>query len=347
MMTQAEIAKEFGISQSTVSRALKDPESSHFSDELRGRILDFCRQKTPETLRGNRMWDAAFTAWNGYLKSPFYLQLFSGAQSKASELDYTLVFEDVNSFPRHAKLRKYDGFIDARSNCTSSLQSINLPMVFLNTASADGSADSVMPNNNIMMRLALSHLKENGFRKIAYLDFVSTHKDFWPLHSKERRTAFLNQCEQLGLSDRYRIEYAINLHEEETAIPKILDSLIGTDRMPDSFLCADYYTPFLITALNDRGLSVPADISIVGFDNLDPFGKAGFITTIDFNLFEMGRTAMSLLHDRIGNPGKPHIRVDVEPRLIRGQSVRELESATIHRLPRKLYVNNIPTTENV
>ena len=322
-MTQAEIARHFGISQSTVSRVLKHPDSTKFSKELRRSILDFCRSSAPEQLNTGHTFDIAFSAPENFRELPFFHQLFLGARQIAAELDYSLIFMPGSTLGSQLRRRKFDGIIASPDFTDMPQEYFGLPTVLLNRSMPDSSLDAVMPDSTAIVYLPVKYLTDRGFKKIAYFEFERS--GYLHRNIMERRTAFLMFCEQFGLSKRwFRIHQIRYNHPEDqrNAFRKSFEEFRLRDGLPDAVLCHDSYYTELQSVLRENDLRVPEDIQVIGFDNLDQFAATPFLSSVDFDLMEMGRLAMRRLHERICRPDLPHLRISVQPRLILRGSVR-------------------------
>jgi LacI family transcriptional regulator len=94
------------------------------------------------------------------------------------------------------------------------------------------------------------------------------------------------------------------------------------------FVINDNTTMGVMKALQEFGLRVPQDVSLVGFDDME---FAAFLqpplTTIRVERREIGRLAVQRLLDRLTNPGLIPIRIEVQTRLIERQSVATITPA--------------------
>jgi len=322
-MTQAEIARRFDISQSTVSRILKHPDSTKFSRELRRAVLAYCRASAPEQLNANHTFDIAFAAPENFRELAFFHQMFLGAQQVASELDYSLVFMPTRALGSQLKRRKFDGVIASPDFTDMPQDYFGLPTVLLNRALPDSSLDAVMPDCMAIVYLPVKYLLDRGYTKIAY--FAFERRGYLHRNLMEQRSIFLMLCEQYGFSDRWFRVHQIRYNhpeDQEEAFRKSFEEFRLRDGLPDAVLCHDSYYPELRRVLDENHLRVPEDIQVIGFNNLDQFAAAPFLSSVDFDLMEMGRLAMRRLHERICHPDLPHLRLSVQPRLVLRGSVR-------------------------
>ena len=325
-MNQIEIAEHFQISQSTVSRILKHPDSTKFSRELRQKILAFIRANAPNLLEGGHTFDLILAAPKEYCQNDFYRQMFFGAQQQANALDYSLLFVDLDRLPTQLEKRKFDGIVVSLDDIRTQRPAYDGPLVLLNVTTDDGSLDSIMPDNIAAVAQALNYLRNVGCERIAYFTFT-TFSPFCAQHIWERQTAYLKFCHESGMSERWFRSCPIHYghpEEEQEAFRQAFKEFCAANILPDAVICHDYYAKSLFTVLNEFSLCVPDDISVIGLDNLDQFAALPFLASIDFHMEEIGAQAVRRLHSLICNPQQSHIRTSVQPELILRKSVRQL-----------------------
>lgn len=208
----------------------------------------------------------------------------------------------------------------------------SIPSVIIDRYVPDVEAVSVLADNVAGMYAATEHLILSGCRRLALLSFGDEGGEV----QRERRKGFAQALQDYGLPAQAVREAALGMigHEESArktvaawlaedaagvlqensglAADGVLDgnSLTAGGGRPyfDGIVCLQdnmAYGAFL--ALRDAGLSAPADVSLVGYDNLDRelFQAAGLhLTSVDQPAEEIGRRAAALLIDRIeGAPG--------------------------------------------
>ena len=183
--------------------------------------------------------------------------------------------------------------------------------------------DSVISNSYYGSYLLTNYLFEQGHRKIAYVGTLLI-------------TA--------SITDRY-FGYAKSMMEHGVQIPKewvIPDrdmkyGLINFDGklenykdQPTAYVCnSDLTASFLIKKLNEQGLSVPEDVSVVGFDNYLYPGLCEIgITTYEVDMKEMARKALHILIKKMnGEHYRQGISI-VEGHMVHKDSVRFLEDGS-------------------
>lgn len=162
-------------------------------------------------------------------------------------------------------------------------------------------ADAVFPNIILDNDKAAGQLTEHmivthGHKRICYLG-NSLEKQFSEKRLLHYRETLQKHNLPVNDADYYCCGYTYE------AIDNALDFFLQTDPRPDSIICYnDRMAMFLMEALYKRGLRIPEDIAIAGFDDLE-IGQnvTPTLTTVTFPIYEMGQKAMELLLDAIKN----------------------------------------------
>ena len=162
--------------------------------------------------------------------------------------------------------------------------------------------------------LALNHLYAFGHRKIAFMRGQAFSSD-----SDERWKSLVSVAQRLGIE--IRPELVISLDRDMTS-PElgypVIQQLLAT-KSPFTALVAfnDISAIGSIRALQDVNLSVPGDISVIGFDNIKAAAYTlPRLTTISQPLEEIGRIATQSLLNRIHRTAVPRDEITVEPELV-------------------------------
>jgi LacI family transcriptional regulator len=163
------------------------------------------------------------------------------------------------------------------------LRACTLPLVLVHSRASEFGCDvpSVMCDNDQGIALAVEHLVKLGHRRITFA------VEAWPDNTElaERKRWFGVHCDRLGLSsNEYRIVHG---HDHDAVFAN------GTTAVMTNH---DDLAAYIYQAARSRGLRVPEDVSVVGFDstsfclNLRPS-----LTSVHQPLQEMGRAACDLL----------------------------------------------------
>jgi LacI family transcriptional regulator len=177
---------------------------------------------------------------------------------------------------------------------------------------------SVDIDNEEGARLAIDHLLQLGHRRIAHI----TGNMNMP-SAKGRRTVFLNMMQDAGIE--VRPEYIVaGRYNGETAAEAIAE-LMSLDKPPTAIFAGnDTIAVAAINALREHGLSIPSDISIVGFDDM-PISRllTPPLTTVRQPLIEIGKCAIRLLIELAeGRPVDPTERLIAPELVVRGTTDR-------------------------
>lgn len=295
-----DIARLAGVNPSTVSRALNRPGRINIKTEQRIRAaaeeLNYRVNPFARALPTGRTMTLGFIVAD--ITNPVLFGIIRGAEKAAAELGYTLVIaESQESGEREAAaaervLPSVDGLVLATTRLgDAQIQSLasRKPLVLINRF-VEG-VDCVVPDISIGIDQAVRHLVEAGHRRIAYLGGPDTS---W---ISQRR------AEQISAAAaREGIEVVIlgpaspTLEGGPTALPDVLASAATAVIAYNDLMAIG-----LLRAAQQRGLSVPNDLSIVGFDDI--FGSdftTPPVTTIRMPLAEAGHRAVLALLTVLG-----------------------------------------------
>lgn len=185
------------------------------------------------------------------------------------------------------------------------------PTVCIDRAASSVAQDSVLLDNQEMAATLVARLHTEGHRCISGL-FGASYTGI------ERRAGFERAASALGIEAKALL-VAHGPGEADRAVTKALTSPDG----PPSALIASNGSMLLavLQSLHDRGLSVPRDIAVAGFDNEPWMALAGGgLTVIEQPVEEIGRTAMTMLFDRLEHPDSAARKVVLSGRLIARES---------------------------
>jgi LacI family transcriptional regulator len=178
--------------------------------------------------------------------------------------------------------------------------------------------DTVLVDNEHGAELATQHLIDNGYRQIACITGprkVST--------AASRLRGFQRALRRNGISVRTELIRHADFREEGgyTAMA----SLLSQARPPDAvFTANNLMTVGAVECLVDRGIDIPATVGVVGFDDI-PWAHLvrPSLSTVVQPTYDIGRTAATLLLDRIAEPTRAPSTVTLQTQLkIRASSTR-------------------------
>ncbi len=306
-----DVAKVAGVSTATVSRALSNP--GILAKETRDAVNEAIRatgyrvNQTARNLRKQRAGAVMILVPN--LGNPFFSQILAGLSEVLSGSEYSVLITDSSERRQKGKLLEYfqDARVDGMVSLDGNMSEVELarfgqgaagtPIVFACEWVHGAPYASVRSNNIEGARLAVRHLYDLGHRDIAHITGpkgnVLTHA---------RREGMLQERERLGLSvqDDWIIRGDFSLRSGYEAASKVA----GMSRRPTAVFCAsDQVACGLVSGLKEFGLSVPKDVSVVGFDDIEI--AAYFdpsLTTIRQDRHQLGTKAANLILNQLANP---------------------------------------------
>ncbi len=336
MSTIHDVARRSGVSITTVSMVLNNG-SRPVSAESRRRVMEAAQalSYTPNAnaraLVSRRVRSLGvvfgFNARSLMLSNPYTSAVLQGVLDVATEFDY-----NVNIYTRPWRNAEQDAaaFRDGRadgvlvlaplmdSDMVPALSALGIPLV---TASASHTSDGIpaLDIDNVRgARLVAEHLLSLGHTRIAHLMGNLNQRNVI-----ERRDAFCEALAEAGVT--VRPEYLIAGQYNRVSGRENAHRLLALPAPPTAIFAGnDELALAALDAARDRGLTVPGDVSIIGFDDIPAASMVTpQLTTIRQPLTEIGARATRLLIDIIeGQPTEPAVHL-LEPELVvRGTTAR-------------------------
>jgi DNA-binding LacI/PurR family transcriptional regulator len=299
-VTSVDVARHAGVSQSTVSLV--------FSGKGRGRVSEATQERVRSSARelGYRPNVAAQALRLGTsravallvpdITNPFFSRVLRGAQRAAQEAGYTVVLVDTANDRRWQEqsfqaLRAgpVDGYLLFEVSAPKDLGP-DQHVVLMETEASR--CPWVRFDNEAGAEAAFGHLLELGHRRIAHLAAAFDAPAF---HAREaaRRRVLSEGGVDPDAQPRGTTPIAIEAARE--AAGPLLDAQPTAVFCDDDLIAAGLYM-----AARDRGVRIPGDLSVVGFDDMD-FARAlePALTTVALDAERLGATAFELLEGRM------------------------------------------------
>ena len=329
--TSRDIAAAAGVSQATVSNVLNRP--ALVAEETRERVhaaikrMGFVVNDSARTLRAGRSRTLGVIALD--LTNPFWGDVTRGASDAAAARGYSVLLgssgesrEGEQNLLRLFEEHRVDGVlvssVDIDSPAIKSLTRRGITVVLLDELDETGRYGSVSLDQAAGARLVGDHLIRAGHQRIG---FINVSHDIWWARERSRGLCeairSLNQDPAVVVSERTIT--TMTAHIAEPAVGALLSDAPDITAI---FCVNDMVALGVLKKLRDLNLSVPGDVSVVGFDDsyfaslLSPA-----LTTVRQQPYRLGRTAAELAIRR--NPGDAIETVIYEPVLVVRESTRE------------------------
>lgn len=301
-VTIAEIARRAKVSTATVSRALNG--SASVKESTRRLILSIADSMDRENNSTQEFRSRIILASFPDLSNPFYADIFRGISAAASTRGYKVVFYSMDN---HAAKEGYsfftenvfyDGLIIAHAVPDHRFLTpvrARVPIVMCSEHNEGEIAPYVAIDDHAAAYNAVRYLISSGRSKISMINSSLRHN-----YAKHREKAFRKCMQDHGLPIREEwithlseVNYSLGL----TAALQILSS----DDRPDAFFCvSDVFAAAAINAGIGLGISIPTELAVVGFDNIDiATMTVPTITTVAQPTYQLGAQACQLLIDQL------------------------------------------------
>jgi DNA-binding LacI/PurR family transcriptional regulator len=332
--TIREVAKLAGVTPAIVSRVFNQDAALNIREETRNSVVNAIAklQYKPNAVARSLRTRSINTI--GVLISdiinPFYSQLIKGIQFAANESDYCIILCDTNDDP--LKEKRYietlkEQFVRGvilsslyiNDSVVELIEGMGMNYVMVNRGSTNSSAPYVKTNDIEGMMMAANHLIELNHTKIAFIS--------GPLYAEtavRRLTGYRKSLKEAAI--HFNPKYVIEAHFDEQSGYEACKRLLSLDDRPTAIcVCNDLMAIGAMRAIKEAGLSVPNDISVVGYNNIWVTSVlATPLTTIDTPLFEMGRQSFQLLLGLINEDQEMNYKVTLPTKLIIRESTARL-----------------------
>ena len=325
-VTIRDVAKMAGVSTGTVSNVLNRPDI--VAEVTRQRVLDavettgFIRNTQAYQLRGGRSHTVGVVVLD--VSNPFFTEMFRGAESRLQSEGYVLMLgstddsmERERNFVRAMEEHRVEGVLitpaAADLATLSGLKTRGVPTVLLDRKATADEFCSVTVDDVRGGELAARHLFETGHAEVVFVNGPITIRQ-----CRDRRQGVRKAVRSVTKSHEVEVTElsvgALTVRHGEEAVERIL----AMSPRPTAVMCAnDLLALGVLRALAARGVRVPDDLAVVGYDDLI-FGSmlSPALTSVRQPALELGVAAAELLLDEVRNPDHRHREVRFEPELI-------------------------------
>lgn len=335
MVTIKMIAKKCGYSVATVSKALNDaPDiSSETRDLIRKAAAEmgYMPNAAARMLKTSRSYNFGVLfedQANRGLTHNFFSHILNSFKHRSEELGYDISFISDRlggrevSYVEHAKSRNCDGVVIASVDYTEhavvDLVNSGIPVVTIDYVF--DSCASVLSDNIRGMAELVQYAYRMGHRKIAFAHGEDTAV------TRSRIASFCRTCKELGLEtpEEYLVQ---GMYLDAEAAAMVTRKLMELPEPPTCIIYPDDIS-YLggLRELKDMGLSIPEDISVIGYDGIDVTQMLRpQLTTLKQDSERMGALAAEELA-RAVEEGRTYIpnRIVVPGTLLTGETVKNI-----------------------
>jgi len=315
------LAEHLKLSQTTVSLVLNNsPAARSIPQETRTRVMEAAERLNyrpnyfARSLRQRRSMSVGVLAPD--LSEGYFTRVMSGVVQELTAAHYFYFTachdwkrELIDKYPRMLVERSVDGFL--LLNTPADHIEVPIPVVAISGHSVAESVTNIVLDHHLAVHQALTHLDELGHRRIAFMRGPRAIPD-----SEFRWEAIQQVAKEIGL----KLDPALVIRIDSAGwsmkdgyhpmAPEIgykpMRALLEKTRDFTAIFCFnDIAAIGAIRALKDAGLTVPGDVSVVGFDDIQSAAySTPSLTTVHQPLLEMGKRGAQVLLERIADREK-------------------------------------------
>mgnify|MGYP000862252972 CR=1 FL=1 len=330
--TLLDIAQKMNVSTVTVSKALANKDG--VGDELRRKIKEMAVTMGYTTSASNTVDPRSNGTGNiGILipsrffssNSSFYWNLYNALSNELLKQNYYCIMEQLSSenefdlvIPHMIQDKKVDGVIIlgqisvdyARFFATCYRQ-----FIFLDFYLNDENIDTVTTDNFYSEYIMTDYLISQGHKDIR---FVGSFKATTSI--KDRFMGFMKAM----LENGYHVSFDEIIEDRDATGMNI--PIILPEKMPTAFVCnCDETAMHVIDALKKKGISVPEDVSVAGFDNYISSGTVSSpLTTVNIDPAVTARAAVEIIIKKINGLPYNHGHTVISGKLLLRDSVKKI-----------------------
>jgi LacI family transcriptional regulator len=326
-VTLKDVARRAGVHPGTASRALNVETRALVNGETAERVLAAAEELgyRPNPIARGLKTSRSYTV--GVLipdlTNPLFPPIVRGIQDRLEEAAYTPLIANTDNDPDRERAdfeamraRQVDGLITATARrdhgLPPDLEQVSLPVVLVNRRLEDGARPSVVADDRKGVGLAVEHLISLGHRRIAHL---AGPQELSTGHL--RHDGFIAAMRDAGVEpdpELVLVGSAFVESEGERLCNELLDRGLEVTAIVagNDLMAVGCYDAFV-----ERGIDCPAEISVVGYNDMPFVGWfSPPLTTIHLPHYEIGVRAAELLLDQLREPEIEPAQVMLDPELV-------------------------------
>ncbi|MDO4900638.1 LacI family DNA-binding transcriptional regulator [Actinomyces sp.] len=327
-VTIKDVAREAGVSVTTVSHSLNNPEGSRVSEETRAHVktvaaaLGYRANPSARALRTRRT-DTIALVGRDLVTTEHLGRMVRGAQDAVRSRGGLLIVADTSDDEDGVIGTLIDHQVDGvilgalyhqELDVPSALAS--LPTVVVNAFTHDARYSWVVPDEVMGGRAGAEVLLACGHRRVA---MVNNHDDIPAAHS--RQAGFVARCRDSGV-EPVIVSCTPSGHAAHEVALRLL-AAAPTERPTGVFCFSDTMGMGVYAAAAELGLRIPQDLSVVGFDDMVLINESLSppLTSIALPHAEMAAWAVERLYELLDSPDAPAQNLRIVGRVIERESV--------------------------
>lgn len=331
MVTIKDIARLANVSHTTVSRALND--SPLIKPGTKKKVLEIASQLnyTPNinaqslVLQKSHTIGLFFSSISNGTSPSFFADTVKGVNNVINE-NYNLFVRGIDDYKDYSSIhnKRFDGIIlmsqsDGDNAFIYHVLQNDIPIVVLNREVNESSVINILSNDREGSYQAVKHLISNGHKDIAIIEGIKGFKS-----TIERREGYLKAVidYQIPIQNQYIVEGNYDMQSGHRAMEKLL----SLKNPPTAVFCSN--DDMAIGALNTafaKGLKVPGDISVIGFDDISSAKYTNpSLTTVKRPIEKISKLGAEMLLEVLESKETLGPRIFVETELIIRNSVSSL-----------------------
>jgi len=333
-LTLEDIARNCGVSRSTVSRVINN--HPNVSEKVRKRVqkeiknTGFRPHAAARALVSQRSWTIGLVlprSVQSFFTDPYYPRLIQGIAQGCNQMKYTLGLylitdaeDEEEIFPRLSRRGSLDGILfqsdQMGDQLIGRLAASDIPLVIIGRPFHNENLSYIDIDNVSAAISAVNYLADLGHQRIGTIT--------GPLNTTvgiDRKAGYIQGLQERGIpvNDALIVEGDFT---EEKGFDGLLRLLPA--RPEAVFAASDRMAFGAIRAAREKGLNVPEDISIIGFDDLPISNPVNLpLTTVRQPIYEFGIQAVDLLNDLITNGATPARRIIMGTEIVSRSSCRD------------------------
>jgi LacI family fructose operon transcriptional repressor len=313
-----DVARAAGVSAATVSRVLGNgPVSAELRDKVEAAIRATGYRPNLSARRLRSQHSNTIGLIVSDIRNPFFTALSRAVEDAAYQANMRVVLCNIDENPTREAMylrlmqeERITGLIYAPTRIAAERldgMHFDFPVVLVDRTGPVGQHDSVVLDNAGATARVVDHLVSHGRRRILGL-FGNASST-----AVERAEGYRLAIARHGLEPRIAF-----VQPNPEAAGEALARLLTEPTRPDAVICSNGLNLLgAVKALRRLGLEMPRDVALAGFDNETWTELVGpGLTVIEQPVAEIGRAAMTLLFERLANPGMAPRKIVLSGRLI-------------------------------